>query len=499
MGLFKKKKNEEPVRQLFPGNTSVSDNTANMAESEQAEVTANMAESEQAEVAASMAESEQAEVAAGMAESEQAEVAANMAEMENNRKNAANSLKINLHKSSNDGNLNTVFEDVLDYFIANEEKLLAAINGDKSGNKRKELVRKAKEQFKAREIGSKHIDELLDKFCKYLWGYDVLEPLIMDKSIFDIKCYSYNHIRIKKMGKRMDAPEGITFLSPEDYKRFVRVTATKNRVNLSVINALVTFTDTESSKDFILRFNISTDFINSSKMPCLHIRKIPKSKYSMDELVTLGFMTPCQKKYFEEKVECGGILFTGSGGSGKTTFMNSLLELYPHDRSGLVIQENEELFSDTHPDINFQHVVISNGESRVSYDLEKLARQGLLDDIDLFVIGEIKGKEAGSFAMCSYTGASAWCSCHGKNEIEAIYKLADYVKQATNYSFDESLKLLSGIEIIVYLKNFKIEGVSEVGGWDYENNRLIIEKKYFDDMPLSANMAESYDLDSFIF
>ena len=129
--------------------------------------------------------------------------------------------------------------------------------------------------------------------------------------------------------------------------------------------------------------------------------------------------------------------------------------------------------------MNFQHVVTSNGEGKISYTLEDLARQGLLDDIDLFVIGEIKGKEAGSFAMCSYTGAQAWCSCHGKNEKEAIYKLADYVKMATGYSLKESLKVLSGIEVIVYIKNFHIEGISEIKGWDYEKETLVIEKMTF--------------------
>lgn len=391
--------------------------------------------------------------------------------------------------------LNSIFEDVLDYFCTNEGSLVSSLSGRRDDFVREEMCRKAKEQFKLRQVTGDTAEKLIKKFTTYLWGYDVLEPLINDKSIFDIKCYSDSHIRIKKMGRRMNAPEEIKFLSPEDYKRFVRVTATKNKVNISLVNALVNFTDSNSSEDFILRFDISTGFINSSELPVLHIRKIPKTKYSMQELVELGFMTLEQRKYFEEKVpDCGGILFTGSGGSGKTTFMNSLLELYPHNKSGLVIQENEELFSNTHPDMAFQHVVMPQGDGRVRYDLENLARAGLLSDIDLFVIGEIKGNEAGSFAMCSYTGAQAWCSCHGQNEMEAINKLADYVNRATGYSFDESLKLLSGIEIIVYMKDFHIEGVSEVKGWDYDKKRLVIEKKTFNDTDENTVISE----DSFV-
>ena len=59
-----------------------------------------------------------------------------------------------------------------------------------------------------------------------------------------------------------------------------------------------------------------------------------------------------------------------------------------------VIQENEELFSNKHPDLMFQHVVTSRRQNEIQFDLKDLARNGLLTDLDYFVIGEIKGGEA---------------------------------------------------------------------------------------------------------
>lgn len=373
---------------------------------------------------------------------------------------------------------------VLDYFIANEGKLLGKMQESRTEEDREhykgEVMKRAGEQFKTYGLKGAALEEMLEHFRHYMWGYYILEPLIEDTTVFDIKCYDDRRIRIKRMGKRMDAPKDIRFDSPADYSRFVRMVATKNSINLSVINALATFTDKESSPDFILRFDISTEFINSSGYPCVHIRKLPKHKYSLEDLVGLGFLTTEQSEYLRDKAaNSGGILFTGAGGSGKTNLMNALLEEVPHDSSGLVIQENEELFSVTHPDMSFQHVIATNGEGKISYSLEDLARQGLLNDIDLFVIGEIKGNEAASFAMCSYTGAHAWCSCHGKNETEAIYKLADYVKRATDYSLEDSLRMLAGLKVICYIKDFHLEGVSEIKGWDYEKNTLRIEKKVF--------------------
>ena len=88
------------------------------------------------------------------------------------------------------------------------------------------------------------------------------------------------------------------------------------------------------------------------------------------------------------------VITSGKGGAGKTILINTLLDLIPYNNSGLVIQENEELFSNKHPDLMFQHVVTSRRQNEIQFDLKDLARNGLLTDLDYFVIGEIKGGEA---------------------------------------------------------------------------------------------------------
>ena len=47
-----------------------------------------------------------------------------------------------------------------------------------------------------------------------------------------------------------------------------------------------------------------------------------------------------------------------------------------------MIQENEELFSHIHPEMMFQHIVTGIRDTTVSYQLEDLARNGLLMDLD---------------------------------------------------------------------------------------------------------------------
>ena len=171
-------------------------------------------------------------------------------------------------------------------------------------------------------------------------------------------------------------------------------------------------------------------------------------------------------------------IFIGSNASGKTTLMNALLSVIPHDKSGLVIQESEELHEDNHPDLMFQHVVSNHGEGHIEYTLKDLTINGLLTDNDYFIIGEIKGGEAAYFLNASYTGHKCWCSVHGINSTEALNKLADYVMYETSYSRNEIMSMLKCMETIVFLEDFKIKEISEVSDYDYLSGRINYKRIY---------------------
>lgn len=79
--------------------------------------------------------------------------------------------------------------------------------------------------------------------------------------------------------------------------------------------------------------------------------------------------------------------------SGKTKLMGMILNKLSFDKSGLVIQESEELFSDSDAP-----VIVTNA------NLKDLARNALLTDLDHFVIGEIKGTETKYFINAADTG-----------------------------------------------------------------------------------------------
>lgn len=372
-------------------------------------------------------------------------------------------------------NLDQMLDKTIEHFTSvNTGAFLKVQRGIKT---KESLLNDVGSYLKMNKLNEEEIKEIKEKFEKYMWGYHVLEELIDDETISDIKIINKDIVRIKKHGKRLTS--NIKFSSDDELKRFVSVVAVKNKTNVSEINALQNFTDKTSNKKFILRFNIATEYVNSVSTPYLHIRKIPKIKYAMDKLIELGMLTKEQAEFLINKAKNGdGIIFTGKGASGKTTLMNVLLEEIPHDKSGLVIQENEELFSNVHPDLMFQKVRMSRGEGKIQYTLKDLSINGLLTDLDYFIIGEIKGAEALYFLNASYTGHRCWASVHGVNSTQAIDKLVDYMKYESNYSKEDLMKMLRSLDTVVFMKDFKAQEITEIVGYDEIKKELIYNKVF---------------------
>ena len=332
---------------------------------------------------------------------------------------------------------------------------------------------------------------------KEIWGYGLIDDLIHDKTISDIKIHDAGHIRIKREGRRETS--NLAFPSEAAYQSFVTRLLERNKVNLGTANAIQTFTDAEQ-EDFILRLAVISGLLIVGGSPCVVIRKIPKNKYSLQELEQMGMFSEQSSQQddgekimdpyisvehlqfdllLHRMIRGKGILFTGKGASGKTTLMNACLEKIPETDSVMICQENAELFDLNHPDLIAAHVMINGGDSKVSYNLGDLTRVALLVDLDRVIVGEVKeGSEAAGLSKASMTGHKCWTSVHGESCEMAVEKMADYISQATGYGNREALKQLLGFEYVVHLRDFRVDEVVRIADFDHEKGKLILEKVY---------------------
>ena len=369
--------------------------------------------------------------------------------------------------------LNELFDAMVDYFTKVEKKTMH--NVIRGITPKSKLFEEAADYLRGKGALNEEIVVILHKFDRYVFGYHILDSLIDDEEISDIKILGPNKVRIKRNGRRMTS--NVSFKSKEDVNRFVENVAIKNKVSLSDMNALQNFTDTDTSEKFILRISITTPFINSTDNYYMHVRKVAKQKKDLERLIHDGMLDEQTAEYLKEKTEnSSGILFTGKGASGKTTLMNALLECIPEDKSCLVIQENEELFSNEHPDMMFQHVVEPKGESKIRYSLKDLAKGGLVMDIDYFIIGEIKGEEALYFSTAAYTGHRCWASVHGINSTEAMNKLVDYAKHGSDYSRSDLLRMFKSLSVVVFMEDYHVKEISEIVDFDEATQNLVYKR-----------------------
>ena len=324
------------------------------------------------------------------------------------------------------------------------------------------------------EVTVQEKEELLLTFEQYIFGYSRLSPLIDDKEVSDIRIVSHDNVRVKRNGRRGDA--GITFQSEKEYRQFIDYVATKNQVNISNMNAIQRFTDTESHPDFILRFTVSMPLLNTYKEPYLCIRKVPKDFPQMKELITRNMMDEETARLLVQRFRQGSTLICGGNSSGKTTLLNALKETLPDNMAILVAQQADELTTKYHPDMMFLHSLPGNGESQVSYDLKNISIAGLTMDVDFFIIGEVKGAEALYLLNAAYTGQICAATIHAPSADKAPNKLVDYAMYDSRYSRNELMKMMDCFQTLVFMENYQVKQIYAGCGWDEQKQDLMYER-----------------------
>lgn len=368
-----------------------------------------------------------------------------------------------------------------------EERLQSLVN-DYTSKKQPSLIQMKKGVISREaflEEASQHIqeyyevyageqEELLQAFEQYIFGYSRLSPLIDDGSISDIRVISYDNIRVKREGKRMDG--GVAFHSEKEYRQFIDYVATKNQVNISNMNAIQRFTDTESHPDFILRFTISMPLVNTYTEPYLCVRKVPKNFPQMQELVDRQMLSRETAQLLIQRFRQGSTLICGGNSSGKTTLLNALKETLPDDVAILVTQQADELTTKFHPDMMFLHSLPGSGESQVNYDLRHISIAGLTMDVDYFIIGEVKGAEALYLLNAAYTGQICAATIHAPSADKAPNKLVDYAMYESRYSRNELMKMMDCFQTLIFMEHYRVRQIYAAKGWNEEKQDLVYER-----------------------
>jgi pilus assembly protein CpaF len=287
-----------------------------------------------------------------------------------------------------------------------------------------------------------------------IYGYGILQTYITDDSISDIDATRYDYILAKRRGVFERLP--VAFSSEEVFERYCRLLIVRHG---GIINEVDTHCRVSDKKHF-LRINVSIPPRNISGT-ALSIRKHPKSAYSLDSLVQIGFMSENERVLLESfNRQKRNILICGKGGSGKTTLLRSLIEDVDEYERMLICETDSEIYPQRLNAI--VQKIHKRRESGNAVTLETLIREGLTMSLDTYCIGEIVGDEAWDFIKAGHTDHRTLATLHANSAEDAINRLMLLSENKTRLKPEAVKQIIeSALDVIVYLKGFKIAEIIE--------------------------------------
>ena len=348
-----------------------------------------------------------------------------------------------------------VISDIISFLIKNHSDYLSDIEINKN------MVSNIVREKVYKEYSNMNTESTIKNILDRLFGYYILQKYIDNKEISDIRVTSFDNIIIKKNGKWERTQD--RFLNEEDFINFVRYCVLKNKGKITNETPIVTVSDRINN----LRIEAGIEPVNV-KSPSLVIRihRIENTK-TLEEmfLSNIEMLDINMYKFLTKAIVAGcNIIISGKGGSGKTTLMRNLINRIPENLSITSNEETAELYS-THPNI-IQREILKNRVEDKNITLATLTAHSLVMSNDVIVIGELKGEEAMVFFDAISTGHRGYATVHADSSITTIDRLVTLMKRdnkAQMYTDKYLRKLLSmSVDIVIYMKNFKIHEISEV-------------------------------------
>jgi len=192
----------------------------------------------------------------------------------------------------------------------------------------------------------------------------------------------------------------------------------------------------------------------------LFLRSQRPQSFSLDSFdVTLG-----QRDFLTQMIERKkNIIVCGATGSGKTSFLQTLLELVPK-RSHITILE------DTH-EIHLSSPFVTKllAQEKEGFSLKDFCHYALRLRPERIILGEIRSHEVVPFLLSLNTGhGGMMASVHSNSALDALQRLCllfQVYSGETGIQYQEILKLLcTGIDLIVHIENKKVVDILEIRG-----------------------------------
>jgi pilus assembly protein CpaF len=208
--------------------------------------------------------------------------------------------------------------------------------------------------------------------------------------------------------------------------------------------------------------------------PTITIRKFPKERMGVKEIVAYGSITENMALFLEACVKSRlNIIISGGTGSGKTTLLNILSSFIPAKERIVTIEDAAELQLQQEHVVRLETKPADVGKSN-EMDIRALVRNALRMRPDRIVVGEVRGAEALDMLQAMNTGHDgSLTTVHSNSPRDAISRLETLVLMAGLELPVKTVRqqIASAVDIIVQISRFpdgtrKVSYITEVGGME---------------------------------
>lgn len=322
------------------------------------------------------------------------------------------------------------------------------MNHELSDDEIRELIHTViKEESKQRYLSLKEETYLGKELFNAFRKLDLLQELIEDEEITEIMINGTQSIFYEKAGKIHQSDR--SFVSINRLEDIIQQIVAKTNRYVNEANPIVDARLEDGSRVNIVLRPIA---LNG---PIMTIRKFPKEKVTMDQLVKWGSISKECAGFLEKLVRSRYNIFVcGGTGAGKTTFLNALSDFIPEDERVITIEDNAELQIKKVKNLVSLEARNVNQEGEGAITIRELAKCALRMRPDRIIIGEVRGEEVvdmiSSAMLNGHSGSMS--TGHANNPTDMLYRLETMMMMGIDLPLRAvQRQVASALDIIIHL------------------------------------------------
>ncbi|MFA5092673.1 MAG: CpaF family protein [Candidatus Omnitrophota bacterium] len=305
-------------------------------------------------------------------------------------------------------------------------------------------------------------DEILSEIISYFIAFGPIESLLRDPEITEIMINGPTQVYVERKGK-LELTD-ITFENQAQVAYLIENIIAPLGRRISEFEPFVDARLNDGSRVNIVRSPVSRIG------PLLTIRKFSYRVLRMDDLIKSGSVTSVAAQFLKACVIARiNILIAGGAGTGKTTFLNALIDFIPENERLITIEDTRELI------VARKHTVPMetrpfNIEGKGEIAMRDLFRNALHMRPDRVIAGEVRGEEVLEMIQAMNTGhEGSMTTIHASSPLETLDRLEILALTGSNNMSSEVARrqIIGAVDLIVYLSRFpdgsrKVTQISEV-------------------------------------